>query len=458
MKKNTKRQMKRMLSLFLAVMLVCALCACGGGGDGGNGGDAQTQSQGGGQTADAGDSQGSGTASKELNIAWIGPVTGSASRSGEELYNGAAMQFEKVNYQIGDYKLNIHKVDSESNAEKAALAYEECILSNNIDVGLNTWHSWVSASCIEVAAKYEIPQLLTFGASDDVIEKVKDDYDYYKYWAGKTWPQPIHLVAGYVDAIDAAIEAGSFNPENKILGVYGVDEDWGRTFAKAGKEGFEENGWTCAVEEYFALGTTDYYAVLNKMKDAGCTLLCGTMSDVNAATAFIKQSGEVGLNALVICDGLGWLSEWYDLTGEASDYVLDMIPQYATASGQEFVKEYTAKYGYEPGPSTAGLAYDTAGFFLKILQATLDEYGELTSETIMKCWEEKVKTGQLTYTMADDDAIMMPAWDYSDPEMYPDPVVDSEHYCFPVVQYFGGVGVPVFPESMAEQEMKVRGN
>ena len=67
----------------------------------------------------------------------------------------------------------------------------------------------------------------------------------------------------------------------------------------------------------------------------------------------------------------------------------------------------------------------------------------------MKCWEEKVITGELTYTMAEDDAIMMPSWDYSGPEFYPDPIVDSDHYIFPVVQYFDGVGIPVYPEVMS---------
>ena len=50
---------------------------------------------------------------------------------------------------------------------------------------------------------------------------------------------------------------------------------------------------------------------------------------------------------------------------------------------------------------------------------------------------------------------MMPSWNYSDPEMYPDPIVDADHYMFPVVQYFDGVGVPVYPESMAEDSLKV---
>ena len=445
-----KRTMKQWLCLALALLMTLSLCACGGTATttGGTTGTAATAAAGGTDTTTA------ASGDKVLNVAYIAPLTGSASRSGEELTNGAKMQFEKINYKIGDYTIKVFYVDSESDAEKAALAYEECILANDIDVGLNTWHSWVSASCIEVAAKYKIPHLLTFGASQDVKDKVNSDFETYKYWAGKTWPQPTYLVTGYVDAIDSAIAAGTFKPATKTLGIYGVDEDWGRTFAGAAKEGFEAAGWTTAVEEYFALGTTDYYAVLNKMKAAGCTLICGTMSDVNAATSFIKQSGEVGLQALIICDGLGWLSEWYDLTGSASDYVLDMIPQFTGDAGAKFVTDYTAEFGYAPGPSTAGLSYDTAGMFLKILQATLDNYGELTSETIMKCWEEKVMTGELTYSTA-DGAIMVPCYDYSDPSFYPDPIVDSEHYMFPVVQYFGGEAVVVYPDSMATQALSV---
>jgi branched-chain amino acid transport system substrate-binding protein len=182
------------------------------------------------------------------------------------------------------------------------------------------------------------------------------------------------------------------------------------------------------------------------------------MSDVNAATSFIKQAGEVGIEALIVCDGLGWLGEWYDLTGPASDFVLDMIPQFSTETAMRFVAEYTERHGYEPGPSTAGLAYDVTGMFIKVLQQTLDSYGEITRETAMRCAEEYLMTGRLTYSMRDDGAIMIPRFDYSDPAFYPDPIVAEAYYMFPVVQYFGGQGVVVWPDSMATHAFSVPAN
>jgi branched-chain amino acid transport system substrate-binding protein len=43
-------------------------------------------------------------------------------------------------------------------------------------------------------------------------------------------------------------------------------------------------------------------------------------------SAFIKQADEVGLKSLIIADGLGWVGEWYNLTGKSSNFVMDQIP------------------------------------------------------------------------------------------------------------------------------------
>ena len=445
---KTRRTSKAALALTLAVIMAVSLFACSGGTGKETNEPAASSGSSGAQGSQA-------PAEKVLNVACIAPLTGSASRSGEEIKNGVEMQFDKIGYKVGDYTIKLYWVDSQSDAEKAALAYEQCILQNKIDVGFMNWHSWVAASCMEVAVKYKIPHFLAFGSSATVVEKVQTQYDTYKYWIAKTWPLPQYLIGGYVDTVTTAISDGTFKPASQTLGIYGVDEDWGRTFCTAAKQQFEAKGWKTANEEYFAIGQTDYYAVLNKMKDAGCSLLVGTMSDVNAATSFIKQAGEVGLEALIVCDGLGWLGEWYDLTGSASDYVLDMIPQFSTDTAVKFAADYKAKFGYEPGPSTAGLAYDTTGMFIKVLKYTLDNYNEITSETAMKCAEEYLMTGKLTYSMKDDGAIMIPEFNYSDKSVYPDAIVGEQYYMFPVVQYFGGNGVVVYPDSMAAESLKV---
>lgn len=59
---------------------------------------------------------------------------------------------------------------------------------------------------------------------------------------------------------------------------------------------------------------------------------------------------------------------------------------------------------------------------------------------------------KLTYGKA-DGAIIMQEYKFL-PETMPDPVVDPEHFYFPVIQYFDGKGVIVYPQQWKEQDLK----
>lgn len=389
-------------------------------------------------------------AEKILKVGSIGPFTGPAARVGEEFKNSITMAFDEIGWKVGDYKVEFVWVDSESDAEKAAKAYERAIVRDKIDVGFNTWHSWVSASCMEVAAKYKVPHFFSFGAGKLIIEKYQQDPAKYKYWVGKTWPLPEKLSSGYIKALEEAIAEGIWTPKSKRVAVYGVDNDWGRNFGAAVKQQFIDAGWDVVTEEYVQLGETEFYPLLTKIKRADVSVAVGSMSDPPSVAAFIKQSREVGIKAFICSDGLGWVGEWYKLTGDASNYVLDQIPQWTTPKAVAFKENFTKRFGFEPGASSAGLCFDTAHFFIKVLQATNERYGEITSAKLMQCAEELVMTGKLTYT----DGIIMREWKYT-PETFPDPVVGKENYMFPVIQYFDGQGKIVWPADWREQPIQV---
>jgi branched-chain amino acid transport system substrate-binding protein len=203
-------------------------------------------------------------------------------------------------------------------------------------------------------------------------------------------------------------------------------------------------------EEYVPVGETDFYPMLTKIKALNAPLMAGTMDDAAGFPAMIKQAREVGVESLIVADGLGWVGEWYDMAGESSNYVIDQIPGWATADAVAFKDDFEARWGIEPSPSSAGLAYDEANFFIKVLQATYEEYGELTSETIHKTGMEKMWTGELTYT----DGILMKEYKFTE-ESLPDMVVGKGYFVFPVIQYFDGAGVTVWPDEIKEQDMQV---
>ena len=146
---------------------------------------------------------------------------------------------------------------------------------------------------------------------------------------------------------------------------------------------------------------------------------------------------------------MGWVGNWYDMTGEAADKVLDMIPQLVTPEAKAWGDKFEARVGYKPSPSSGGLAYDGINIMIRILNRALEKHGQLNKETIFEVLKNEWQTGQLTYTRA-DGAIIMNAYIYT-PESVPDPVVGRDAYFFPVLQYDKeGVGHIIYPSDIAD--------
>jgi len=194
--------------------------------------------------------------------------------------------------------------------------------------------------------------------------------------------------------------------------------------------------------------------MLSKYKKAGIELLCGTSASPPFMTAFVKQFSEVGLKNVLVASGIGWIGDWYKMTGKSSDYVLDSIPQLTTPEAQQWANDVQAKYGFNPSPSGGGLSYDATGFFIKLLKRTNELYGKLDKETIHKTMVDEMNTGKLTYGRK-DGAIIMNEYKYT-PETLPDPVVASDAYFFPILQYKDGQGSIIYPDAWKVKDFEIK--
>ena len=389
---------------------------------------------------------------KVFKIGILGPFTGPSARTGDEFRTSAEMALENINYTIGDYKIEPVWIDSQSDPEKSTRAYEEAIVQGGIQAGVLNWHSSVAVAVMEVTAKHKIPHFFGFGATEVVNEKFDSDQATYGYWAVKGWPTPDKLSQNYVTALEDAIAAGTWSPEAKTAAIYGEDTDWGRSFGEGIASQLEAVGWEIVDRQYFPIEQTEFYPLLNKFKDQNVALVAGTSTAPPSLSAFIKQADEVGLKALIIADGLGWVGEWYDLTGSASNFVLDQIPGWTTEESLKFAEDFKAKSGLDPSPSSGGLAYDGTNFFIKVLQTTYDDFGELSSENVYKTVQDKVWTGELTFG-TEDGAIVMSKYDFSNP---PDPVVGKGFYTFPVLQYMDGDSITIWPPEFQEADIQAK--
>jgi branched-chain amino acid transport system substrate-binding protein len=192
----------------------------------------------------------------------------------------------------------------------------------------------------------------------------------------------------------------------KTVAIYGEDSDWGRSLGGALKDFFEDKGWEIVSEDYFPITQTDFYPLLSKYKKLGCCRSGGHLHRCAHHDRFRETGREVGLESVIIADGLGWMGDWYKMAGPASNGVLDMIPQLTTPEAQKWATDIKAKYGFQPSPSAGGLCYDGTNMFIKILKRTLEKYGELNKVNIHKTFTEEIHTGKLTFSKADGALIM----------------------------------------------------
>ena len=393
-----------------------------------------------------------GSQQRVFRLGILGPFTGPAARTGQEFRNAATMAFEKIGYRLGNYKVELVWIDEQSDPVKASRAYEEAVIRKGIEAGLLNWHSSVAVACMEVAAKYKVPHFFGSGATEVVNEKFRSDPEKYGYWMAKIWPIPAKLSTAYVEALEDAIQMGRWNPGEKKMAIYGEDTDWGRSLGAAFRHQFEGKNWRVLAEEYFALNEIDFYPVLQKFRNLDVRLIVGTSTAPPTISAFIKQAREVGLRSLIVADGLGWVGEWYELTGNASNGVIDQNPLWNRAEAKAFRDAYVQQWHERPSPSSAGLAYDSANFFIKLSEAVLSQSGELDRAKLYRFCKEKLWTGQFIYT----DGIIMPRYEFT-PETIPDPKVGRGYYMFPVVQYSNGESRIIWPQEWREGTLQPPG-
>lgn len=387
-------------------------------------------------------------AGQVFKLGVLGPFSGPSALTGEEFKASVNLAFGDIDWTICDYKIEPVWIDSQSDPAKAAQAYEQAVVQDGIQAGILNWHSSVAVSAMEMAAKHKIPHFFGFGATEVVNETYASDPEKYGYWMNKGWPTPRKLSISYVEALEDAIASGTWTPAAKTVAIWGEDTDWGRSFGTGIKEQLQERGWEVVGEEYFALDQTEFYPLLNKFNELNPALIAGTSTAAAPMSAFIKQADEVGLQSLIVADGLGWIGDWYNLTGNSSDYVIDQIPGWATDEGKAVAAQLEEQLGFPPSPSAAGLSYDGSKFFIALAQATCQETGELSSETIYQFGKDKMQSGEWSFK----DGVIMSEYKYT-PETTPDPIVGKGYYIFPVLQYFDGAGQVVFPPEWAVQAL-----
>lgn len=331
---------------------------------------------------------GAQTSSGPLKIGVMGPFTGPAGRTGEAIQKGAQMAVEDarengllpltLDGQQRDIELVY--IDSQSSPEKAVKAVSDAVSRQGVQFMVSGWHSSVAMAVSEAESTMNIVHIGHGGESQYICEKINKEPEKYRHWF-KGWSSPPIFAGLYGDPLKHFMEQGLWKPKSMKAAVVVEDTDFGRGWGDALLTSLEKIGFDVLPYDVIPLDETEFTPLLAKYNAQGVSVVGMTVTGNVSASNFVKQFRDRRMPALLIGHGLTWFSEWHELTGEASDYVVTMdSPRVIAPYQQEWVERYEQKFGEEPSLAPAGQqGYDYMTVGLKVLQ----DAGTLDFETLI---------------------------------------------------------------------------
>ncbi len=390
---------------------------------------------------------------EKLKVGVMGPFTGPASRTGDGFQKGAMMALEEaraageVPVTIGGTKRDIEIVwiDSQSSPEKAVKAVTDAVNRQGVQFIVTGWHSSVAMAITDAEAPLNVVHIGHQGESQFICEKInKDPQKYRGYFKG--WPSPPIFAGLYGEPLNYFQQQGLWTPRNRKAAVLVEDTDFGRGWGEALVSSLKQAGFEPLGYDVTALDETEFTSLITKYKAQNVSIVGMTTTGSVSASNFVKQFRTQRVKALLLGHGLSWFSEWYELTGDASDFVVTMdSPRVIAPFQQEWVDRYRAKYGEEPSIAPSGQPYDYMRMAIKIL----NKAGTLDFETLVRTTQAYEHKG---------------IWHYYDFAEEPGPNAlcynevktggFMEGFFFPMVQMTGGKTPIIWPLEHAAKKFE----
>ena len=376
---------------------------------------------------------------KSLVIGVIGPME---SQNAKLLFQSVSLAAEEINAQggIGGREISLIPIDDANKADQAVQNLNAALDQHKIDILLGGMSSGVVLQLMEVMAERKIIWLGTGGAHPDVITKIKDNYEKYKYY----------FRVGTTDAREQAKAIAQFADEVlktrygfTRFAVIGTDLIWARMGMQQSRDILLEKGFTSTYEKYFHPQTLDFKNHFSNAQKSGAQFAISyTLGD--EGTTFIKQYHDSKMPLPVIGNhSVGTRDEWWAETEGKCVWDLHFrfsggkvaLTEKTLVFAEKFRQTFNASPGFLSWPG-----YDA----LFILREAVDENKTLETQGLIKALEKIEYVGNVRYKF--------------DP--YHDLTYGTQNgkrYVIPVFFQWkpGGRIVCVWPEDLAEEKYEL---
>lgn len=284
------------------------------------------------------------------------PLSGPYALLGTSMKKGAEIAIEERQKVLG-VPIKALWEDSETKPQTSVQKASK-LLAEGVNMLFGDGASGQTLAIMPIAAQHKTPLIVTTSAADQITGANGNHY---------TFRTSSLVFAENAMALEFVKKSGM----KSVYGV-GVDQPVGRDTWAAMKANLEKVGIKVAGEDFAPIGNQDYSIIIDKVAHSGAEGLFVVMTGADTIT-FLKQAGQVKLNARVPIFGTGFLDD--DAANAVGPDVVGVNTvaryhfSYDTPANKAFVEAYRKKYNEWPN-AYAGHAYDGLKWFFDVVDKT----------------------------------------------------------------------------------------
>ncbi len=264
--------------------------------------------------------------------------TGNLADSAKHYWRGVELWRDQTNAAGGllGKKVEFVVYDDRSDPATAARLYERLITSDKVDLLVSTIGSAQAATATAVAEKHKRVMINGGGASESIQQRG------FKYIF-----QTAARISAYVDGIDPLMK----KYDVKSLAFVSRDYAAARDMDKVVKAQAQKNGVKMVMDEYFPSGNVDFSSQIARARQAKPDLWV-SVGYPNEAIEMMRQFRASNYTPKIFVHNGVAQEDFLKATGKDGEGAIGMSlyePSLKTSGNAEFVKNFKAKYNYEPG-------------------------------------------------------------------------------------------------------------
>ncbi len=296
-----------------------------------------------------GDGNGTTSTGDTIKVGVYGDLTGPTASFGQSTKNGVELAVAEINAAggVNGKKIELVIEDDQGTPEKAKTVISKLISQDKVQAVIGEVASTNSLAAAPVAQEAKIPMISPSSTNPQVTEK--GDYI-----------SRVCFIDPFQGSVMAKFAANTLKA--KTAAIFGdVNSDYSKGLTTFFEQEFTKLGGSVVAKESYTQQDPDFKGQLTKIRQLNPDIIYipGYYGQVGIIA---KQARELGMNQPLL-GGDGWDSpDLWKLGGDAlkNAYISNHYSAENPAPEiQNFVKNYTAKFGAAPD-SLAALAYDAA--------------------------------------------------------------------------------------------------